>query len=168
MTRRAGKLTPELKVLVATITRNELFLKPFSMISRSSKVSPAWWNATPYDIVFSKTESSPAGEFFKCVFKSWMFRISIWLLSFSPSGLLVLPNLYMSSAIWNDNFSHHSLEGQKIIAADPSAMVSIHSWPTFSWSFCPAYMSLLSALMERSRTSSLSYISVPISDIQMK
>lgn len=41
ITRRAGKLTPELRVLVATITRNDRFEKAVSIISLSSNVKPA-------------------------------------------------------------------------------------------------------------------------------
>lgn len=41
MTRLAGKFTPELNVLVATIIFNAPILKPFSIMSRSSVVRPA-------------------------------------------------------------------------------------------------------------------------------
>lgn len=41
ITLRAGKLTPELNVLVAIMTRRDPFPKALSMMSRSSNVSPA-------------------------------------------------------------------------------------------------------------------------------
>lgn len=41
ITRRAGKLTPELNVLVATITRIDDLQNALSMISLSSNVRPA-------------------------------------------------------------------------------------------------------------------------------
>lgn len=41
MTRRAGKLTPELNVLVATRTRSADLQNALSMISLSSNVKPA-------------------------------------------------------------------------------------------------------------------------------
>jgi len=41
-TRRAGRLTPELSVLVATRTFNDPALKDASTMSRSSVVRPAW------------------------------------------------------------------------------------------------------------------------------
>jgi hypothetical protein len=62
----AGRFTPEDRVDVATNTRTTPFRNAASTMSRSSRVNPAWWKATPKETVLRKTPSKPTGQKRSC------------------------------------------------------------------------------------------------------